>query len=98
MLRRAALVADGHHARTDGLVSLGVVLSALVVSLGFPLGDPLMGLAITAIILRVAWQSLRMVVRARPPCEHDHPEPGGPERPEAAAGAPTSERSPLSTS
>ncbi len=75
-LGSAALVADGHHARTDGLVSLGVVLSAVLVSVGIPLADPLVGLAITAIILRVAWDSLRMVVHARPPHAHDHPEPG----------------------
>jgi divalent metal cation (Fe/Co/Zn/Cd) transporter len=29
-----ALVADGNHARVDGFVSLGVVASAIVVSLG----------------------------------------------------------------
>ncbi len=75
-LDSAALVADGHHARTDGLVSLGVVLSAVVVSLGFPLGDPLIGLAITGIILRVAWESLWMVLHAQPPHTHDHPAPG----------------------
>ena len=75
-LGSAALVADGHHARTDGLVSLGVVLSAIVVSLGVQIGDPLIGLAITAIILRIAWASLWTVVRAEPPHAHDRPEPG----------------------
>jgi cation diffusion facilitator family transporter len=49
----AALVADGHHARTDGLTSLGVVLGAVGVILGFPLADPLVGLAITVAILFV---------------------------------------------
>jgi cation diffusion facilitator family transporter len=49
----AALVADGHHARTDGLTSLGVVLGAVGVILGFPLADPLAGLAITVAILFV---------------------------------------------
>jgi len=49
----AALVADGHHARTDGLTSLGVVLGAVGVLLGFPLADPLVGLAITVAILFV---------------------------------------------
>jgi cation diffusion facilitator family transporter len=49
----AALVADGHHARTDGLTSLGVVLGAIGVLLGFPLADPLVGLAITLAILFV---------------------------------------------
>ncbi len=49
----AALVADGHHARTDGLTSLGVVLGAVGVILGFPLADPLVGLVITVAILFV---------------------------------------------
>lgn len=66
-LDSAALIADGRHARTDGLVSLGVVASALVVGLGFQLGDPLIGLAITVIILRITWQSFWTVLRARPP-------------------------------
>ena len=60
-LASPALVADGYHARTDGLVSLGVVGSAIIVALGFELGDPLIGLAITLIILRITWQSWRTI-------------------------------------
>ena len=60
-LRSAALVADGEHARIDGLVSLGVVASAIVVALGARVADPLIGLAITAVILRITWQALRTV-------------------------------------
>jgi cation diffusion facilitator family transporter len=56
-----ALVADGDHARVDALVSLGVVLSAAVVALGFEIGDPLIALVITAIILRITWQSWHTV-------------------------------------
>ena len=56
-----ALIADGYHARTDGLVSLGVIGAAIVVALGFELGDPLIGLAITLVILRITWQSWRTV-------------------------------------
>jgi cation diffusion facilitator family transporter len=56
-----ALLADGAHARSDALVSLGVVLSALVVALGAPIADPLIGLAISALILRITWQSWRTV-------------------------------------
>jgi cation diffusion facilitator family transporter len=52
-----ALVADGYHARTDGFVSLGVMLSAALVALGLPLADPVIAIAITAIILRITWQS-----------------------------------------
>jgi cation diffusion facilitator family transporter len=49
----AALVADGYHARTDGLTSLAVVLGAIGVLLGFPLADPLAGLLITLAIVVV---------------------------------------------
>ncbi|MBI4491212.1 MAG: cation diffusion facilitator family transporter [Chloroflexi bacterium] len=49
----AALVADGYHARVDGLTSLAVLLGAVGSLVGFPLADPLVGLAITATILLV---------------------------------------------
>jgi cation diffusion facilitator family transporter len=60
-LHSAALVADGHHARVDGFVSLGVVASAVVVGVGFERADPLIGLAITALILRITWQAWRTI-------------------------------------
>jgi cation diffusion facilitator family transporter len=56
-----ALIADGQHARVDGFVSLGVVASAAVVALGVKIADPLIGLAITALILRITWQAWRTV-------------------------------------
>jgi len=56
-----ALVADGHHARADAYVSLAVIASAAVVAIGLPIADPLIGLAITAVILRITWQSWRTV-------------------------------------
>jgi cation diffusion facilitator family transporter len=49
----AALVADGYHARTDGLTSLAVVVGAAGVWLGYPLADPIIGLLITVAILWV---------------------------------------------
>jgi cation diffusion facilitator family transporter len=52
-----ALLADGAHARADAYVSLGVIASALAVELGLGLADPLIGLAIALIILRIAWHS-----------------------------------------
>ena len=58
-----ALIADGAHARTDGLVSLAVVASAIVVALGLQVGDPIIGLIITLVILRITWQSFRTVQR-----------------------------------
>jgi cation diffusion facilitator family transporter len=56
-----ALVADGYHARTDGLVSLAVVASAIVVALGLPAADPVIGLVIALVILRITRQSWRTV-------------------------------------
>ena len=56
-----ALIADGHHARADAYVSLGVIASAGAVAIGVPMADPLIGLAITALILRITRQSWRTV-------------------------------------
>lgn len=56
-----ALIADGNHARADSYVSLAVVASAIVVALGLPIADPLIGLAITAVILNITWESWRTV-------------------------------------
>jgi len=64
-LSSPALIADGYHARTDALVSLAVVASAIVVGLGFELGDPLIGLVITLVILRITWQSFQ-TIKAEP--------------------------------
>jgi len=55
----AALVADGMHARTDGLTSLGVLLGVIGVWLGFPLADPIMGLLIGLAILWIVWNAGR---------------------------------------
>ncbi len=52
-----ALIADGNHARADSYVSLAVVASAAVVALGLPIADPLIGLAITAVIVKITWDS-----------------------------------------
>jgi divalent metal cation (Fe/Co/Zn/Cd) transporter len=59
-----ALVADGHHARADAYVSLAVVASALAVALGAPVADPLIGLAIAGVILRITWQSWQTIRRS----------------------------------
>jgi len=71
-LNSPALVADGYHARTDGLVSLSVVGSAAIVALGAQIADPIVGLIITLVILRITWQSLQTVKA----------DPGDPERPD----------------
>jgi cation diffusion facilitator family transporter len=59
----AALVADGLHARTDGLTSLAVVLGAAGVALGWQLADPVIGLVITVAILAVLRTAARDVYR-----------------------------------
>jgi cation diffusion facilitator family transporter len=56
-----ALIADGAHARADAYVSLGVVASAAVVAAGLEVADPLIGLAITAVIMRITRDSWRTV-------------------------------------
>jgi cation diffusion facilitator family transporter len=56
-----ALLADGAHARADAYVSLAVVASAAVVAIGLPAADPLIGLGITVVIVRLTWDSWRTV-------------------------------------
>ena len=70
-----AMIADGNHARVDGFVSLGVIASAIIVSLGLQVGDPIIGLAITLVIMRIIWQSWRTVSTTEPgemTATHDH--------------------------
>ena len=69
-LASAAMTADGNHARIDGFVSLGVVASAIVVALGAPIGDPIIGLAITVVILKITWDSWKTVRAATIDLEH----------------------------
>jgi cation diffusion facilitator family transporter len=65
-LSSPALVADGNHARVDGFVSLGVLASAGLVALGAQIADPIIGLVITIVILRITWQSWRTVSTTEP--------------------------------
>jgi cation diffusion facilitator family transporter len=64
-LDSAALVADGDHARADAYVSLAVIASAVVVAIGAPVADPLIGLGITVVILRITVASWRTVRAGR---------------------------------
>ncbi|WP_420716616.1 cation diffusion facilitator family transporter [Streptomyces sp. H27-H1] len=59
----AALVADGLHARTDGLTSLAVLLGAGGAAIGWNWADPVVGLLITAAILLVLKDAAREVYR-----------------------------------
>ncbi len=59
----AALVADGRHARADGLASLAVLLGAAGSGLGYPVADPVAGLLVTAFILNIVREAGRMAAR-----------------------------------
>jgi len=52
-----ALIADGNHARADGYVSGGIIVSTAFIALGAPIADPIIGLIITALIFRTTWES-----------------------------------------
>lgn len=57
----AAMVADGLHARTDGLTSLAVLLAAAGTALGYPILDPIIGLLIGITILFITWDAAKKV-------------------------------------
>ena len=69
-LASAAMVADGKHARIDGFVSLGVLLSAFLVALGAQIADPIIGLVITLIILHITWEAWHEVRNAEIDLDH----------------------------
>jgi divalent metal cation (Fe/Co/Zn/Cd) transporter len=71
-LASPALVADGNHARTDGFVSLGVVASAMLVAVDIPRADPIVGMAITAVIFKITWDSWRLISTTEPGELGDH--------------------------
>ncbi len=57
----AALIADGQHSRIDGLTSLLVLVGVAGSAMGYPLMDPLVGLAIGLVILYIATSSIRPI-------------------------------------
>lgn len=58
-----ALVADGNHARADGYVSAGIIVSTAFIAVGVPIADPIIGLLITALIFHTTWQSWGTIKR-----------------------------------
>jgi divalent metal cation (Fe/Co/Zn/Cd) transporter len=56
-----ALIADGEHAYGDAYVSLAVIASAIAISVGAPILDPIIGLGMTVVILRITHASWRTV-------------------------------------
>jgi cation diffusion facilitator family transporter len=59
----AALIAEGNHARADGLTSIAVALGIIGVWLGFPQADAIVGLLIALLILAILVSSLKSVGR-----------------------------------
>jgi len=57
----AALIADGKHARVDGLTSLAVVAGAAGVALGAPIADPIVGLLISVVIFKIVWDAAQNI-------------------------------------
>jgi cation diffusion facilitator family transporter len=62
-LDSAALTADGNHARADGYVSAGIIVSTAFIAFGLPIADPILGLIITGLILHSTWESWRTIRR-----------------------------------
>ncbi len=60
-INSVALVSDGYHARTDGLTSLAVFFGAIAIWAGFPIADPIVGLVISALIVKIAYDSAKSV-------------------------------------
>jgi cation diffusion facilitator family transporter len=58
-----ALVADGNHARADGYVSAGIIVSTGFIAVGLPIADPVIGLVIALLIFRTTWQSWQTIRR-----------------------------------
>ncbi|MBE9138105.1 cation transporter [Nodosilinea sp. LEGE 07088] len=61
-INSAALIADGQHALADGVVSLAVLVSAIGVWLGYSWADPVIGLVITALLLKIVWESGQIIL------------------------------------
>ena len=55
----AAMIADGLHARTDGLTSLAVLLAAGGTALGYPILDPIIGMLIGFTIIFITWDATK---------------------------------------
>jgi cation diffusion facilitator family transporter len=62
-INSATLVADARHSWLDALSSAGALIGLVAVTLGFPLGDPIAGIAVTLFICHVGYEVTKDVVR-----------------------------------
>jgi cation diffusion facilitator family transporter len=56
-----AMIADGLHARTDGLTSLAVLIAVGGTALGFPIVDPIIGILIGIVIVFITWDASKQI-------------------------------------
>ena len=56
-----AMIADGQHARVDGLTSLAVLIAVFGTWIGFPILDPIIGIVIGIAIIGITWNAVKAV-------------------------------------
>ncbi len=56
-----AMIADGQHARIDGLTSLAVLIAVLGTLIGAPILDPIVGVVIALAIVGITWNAIRAI-------------------------------------
>jgi cation diffusion facilitator family transporter len=61
-IHSSSLIADARHSRLDALSSVGAMVGLFLVALGFPIGDPIAGLAVTVLIMHVGLEVTREVL------------------------------------
>ena len=56
-----AMIADGQHARIDGLTSLAVLIAVVGTLIGVPILDPIVGIVIAFAIVGITWNAIKAV-------------------------------------
>ena len=56
-----AMIADGQHARIDGLTSLAVLIAVVGTLIGLPILDPIVGIVIAFAIVGITWNAIKAV-------------------------------------
>lgn len=56
-----AMIADGQHARVDGLTSLAVLIAVFGTIIGLPILDPIVGIVIALAIVGITWSAVKSV-------------------------------------
>ncbi len=54
-----AMVADGQHARVDGLTSLAILIAVFGTAIGLPILDPIIGIVIAFAIVGITWNAMK---------------------------------------